>query len=353
MQASVKNTFLHWDLPEDLEQRRAIVGAAGRSRSADSGVASKSTPSASEADCVSRLNKIWLDELPVEELPQSATADRHSAGPTIEELRQLQQRIAESAGLPPKETCSLSSKRVCSSSSVSTMAPQEDGDDFVPLARAGGMPKAWSSGSVCSLASEFDDGGLANADFSPIMEEPTDQFAQQRYKGPRVAAARDGTKAEFCHNLVPKTVNLAAEFSKCAPQGPPTTMMIRNIPNRYTQKEFMKELEGLGFGGTWDFLYLPVDKGTLCNVGYAFVNFLEPYWAARCMEVFKGYVFLRYRKARGKIAAVNVAHLQGLEANLRHYENSAVNLAPRIKQQRGPIIMPGGQPSASADGSCF
>jgi RNA recognition motif-containing protein len=136
---------------------------------------------------------------------------------------------------------------------------------------------------------------------------------------------------------VPKNVDLAEEYKKTTMEKPPTTLMIRNIPNRYTQNELILELEALGFGGTFDFLYVPLDKGTMSNVGYAFVNFVDPQAAAKCMESFHGYHFKRHRKVSGKIAAVSIAHLQGLEANLAHYKNAAVNTA-KMKQRR-PLVM--------------
>lgn len=142
---------------------------------------------------------------------------------------------------------------------------------------------------------------------------------------------------EYRHGHVPKNLNLAEEYRNAAPSSPPTTLMIRNIPNRYTQRELIMELEDLGFAGTFDFLYIPLDKGTMSNVGYAFVNFTEPSWAQKCMASFQNYRFKRHRKISGKIAAISVAHIQGLEANLAHYENAAVNTA-KLKQRR-PVLM--------------
>merc|ERR1719502_1018151 len=113
--------------------------------------------------------------------------------------------------------------------------------------------------------------------------------------------------------------------------------MIRNIPNSYTQRELLKELESLGYAGTFDFLYIPVDKGTMSNVGYAFVNFTDLQYAKMCMQTLQTYRFKKHRKPTGKIAAVSVAHIQGLEANLKHYENAAVNSA-KLKQRR-PVVM--------------
>ncbi|CAE8596173.1 unnamed protein product, partial [Polarella glacialis] len=89
--------------------------------------------------------------------------------------------------------------------------------------------------------------------------------------------------------------------------------------------------------GTFDFLYIPLDKGTMSNVGYAFVNFMHKESASKCMETFQNYRFRRHRKTSGKIAAISVAHIQGLDANLAHYENAAVNTA-KLKQRR-PVVM--------------
>lgn len=151
--------------------------------------------------------------------------------------------------------------------------------------------------------------------------------------GDKSAAGRAWQK-EYRHSLVPKNVNLEA-----TQQGDQeiTTLMIRNIPNRYSQRDLIAELEDMGFGGKFNFLYIPLDKGTMANVGYAFVNFIDKEWAAGCMEAFQEHRFKRHRKTSGKIASVSAAHLQGLEANLAHYERAVVNTA-KLKQRRPVVI---------------
>jgi hypothetical protein len=362
MQACVKNTFLELRVQEDSSSDVR----PNRSRSAEDNLRVSRPETSFDLKpqtevCLTRLNTLL--QSPVQRPPlldsrvlEVTDEQTKSPAPSVDELRLLQKRLSEAACTRPKlgPTLGLGGKRIHSSSSVSTMAPefQSDCEDLtiVPNIR-----KAWSSGSVSSMAgSEFfeeayEEGGF---EFDPIFEEEVAVHQHEAYQAkhvttsqrwpqqcPRIASARDGTKAEFCHGLVPKHVNLAEKFEKTKAEGPPTTMMIRNIPNRYTQKELMRELSDLGFSNSYDFLYLPIDKGTLCNVGYAFVNFVEPSWAQMCMRAFENYTFKKYRKARGKIATVSVAHLQGLEANLRHYENSAVNGMPRIKMQRGPVII--------------
>ena len=50
-----------------------------------------------------------------------------------------------------------------------------------------------------------------------------------------------------------------------------TTLMIRNIPNKYTQ-DLMLERVDRHFVKQYDFFYLPIDFKNKCNVGYAFIN---------------------------------------------------------------------------------
>jgi RNA recognition motif-containing protein len=103
----------------------------------------------------------------------------------------------------------------------------------------------------------------------------------------------------------------------------PTTLMIRNIPNQYAQKDFIQELDSLGFKGTYNFLYIPVDKKSAASCGYGFINFIDHHWAAKCASVFQDYL-LTPKKGKGKYAEVSAAHLQGLEANIAHYRNTKI-----------------------------
>lgn len=168
---------------------------------------------------------------------------------------------------------------------------------------------------------------------SPVCSSP--KSGQSSPGGRRSQqSGRESPAPQYRHGHVPKNLNLVEEYGQSS--GPPTTLMIRNIPNRYTQRELIAELEELGFGSTFDFLYMPLDKGTMSNVGYAFVNFIDPAWAEKCFNLFQSYRFQRHRKISGKIAAISVAHIQGLEANLAHYENAAVNTA-KLKQRR-PVV---------------
>jgi len=138
------------------------------------------------------------------------------------------------------------------------------------------------------------------------------------------------------HRQVPKNQNME-EMSKLSKGEAPTTLMIRNIPGKYTQDDLMQDMSDKSFAHTYDFLYLPMDKGTGAGVGYAFVNFIDTAVAAKFTKSFDGYRFSRQQRSSKKLAKISVAHLQGLEKNLQHYKNAAVN-APNDECRRPVII---------------
>merc|ERR1719157_407693 len=67
-----------------------------------------------------------------------------------------------------------------------------------------------------------------------------------------------------------------------------TTVMLRNIPNKYTRQMLIDQLHRAGFKGDIDYLYLPTDFANRCNVGYCFVNFRTASARARFVQNFDG-----------------------------------------------------------------
>ncbi|KAF4703804.1 hypothetical protein FOZ63_009197 [Perkinsus olseni] len=102
-----------------------------------------------------------------------------------------------------------------------------------------------------------------------------------------------------------------------------TTLMMRHIPNRYSQSELIQEVTATGFGGTFDFFYLPMDHSTRANFGYCFINFTTPAVASLFTHVFSGKQ-LKMSTSR-KIIEIVPAKLQGFDANLLHYSKKAVS----------------------------
>lgn len=114
----------------------------------------------------------------------------------------------------------------------------------------------------------------------------------------------------------------AARFERC--QGTEsTTVMLRNIPNRYTQGHLIDLLDENGFRSRYDFVYLPMDFRNGVNLGYAFVNLLNHQDALHAMGIFQG--FSRWYYESTKVCEVSWAHPhQGLEEHVERYRNSPV-----------------------------
>jgi len=104
-----------------------------------------------------------------------------------------------------------------------------------------------------------------------------------------------------------------------------TTVMLRNIPNKYTREMLIKQL-CIDYKGLFDFIYLPIDFKNKCNVGYAFINFRTFATCDRFINAFHG---VEVRKClpglnSKKVVEVTPARVQGLAENVRRLRNSPV-----------------------------
>ncbi|EER13792.1 hypothetical protein Pmar_PMAR000952 [Perkinsus marinus ATCC 50983] len=136
---------------------------------------------------------------------------------------------------------------------------------------------------------------------------PTSKFHSQA-ENPR--ASPDGRKANWASREVGSHEGI-------------TTVMMRHIPNRYTQAELIAEVTFTGFGGTFDFFYLPMDHSTRANFGYCFINFTTPEVASLFTHLFSGKQL--NMSTSKKIVEIVPAKLQGFDANLLHYSKKAVS----------------------------
>ena len=96
-----------------------------------------------------------------------------------------------------------------------------------------------------------------------------------------------------------------------------TTVMVRNMPNRYTVEEFLADMPNAGIEGTFDFFHLPMDFRTKRNRGYGFISLLSVDAAENFARTFHGTKLQRCTTT--KVVAVSPALTQGLEANIAQY----------------------------------
>lgn len=102
-----------------------------------------------------------------------------------------------------------------------------------------------------------------------------------------------------------------------------TTVMLRNIPNKYTAEMLLDQFRDFGFmTREVDFFYLPIDFRNKCNVGYAFVNFVSHDRAVDFMEKFESYHLPATNSH--KVCTVCWARVQGRDSNVEHYRDSPI-----------------------------
>lgn len=100
-----------------------------------------------------------------------------------------------------------------------------------------------------------------------------------------------------------------------------TTLMIKNIPNKYTSKMLMAAIDER-HRGTYDFIYLPIDFKNKCNVGYAFINMIDPNHIVPFYESFNGKKWEKFNSE--KVALLAYARIQGKAALIAHFQNSSL-----------------------------
>ena len=96
-----------------------------------------------------------------------------------------------------------------------------------------------------------------------------------------------------------------------------TTVMIRNIPIKYTDEILIEALNE--FDGKYDCLYMPYDYEKNGNKGYAFINFVNPLHILYFYEKFNGEKWAHFESS--KICELNCAHFQGINEIQKHAKN--------------------------------
>lgn len=135
---------------------------------------------------------------------------------------------------------------------------------------------------------------------------------------------------------IEEPINFEIEIDKVEVYGK-TTLMVKNIPNKYDLNLLQQTIDR-SYKGKYDFLYLPIDFKNKCNVGYAFINFIEPKTIKNFYCDFHGKKWEKFNSE--KICEIKYARIQGLEALIDHFQYSSVmnqqdkKLKPYITQKQ-------------------
>ncbi|KAF5370759.1 hypothetical protein D9758_002010 [Tetrapyrgos nigripes] len=100
-----------------------------------------------------------------------------------------------------------------------------------------------------------------------------------------------------------------------------TTIMIKNIPNKMTDKDLVTYINKV-IPRRIDFLYLRMDFSNGCNVGYAFVNFITVQDLLTFAKKRLGHKWNMFSSE--KVLQMSYANYQGKEALVEKFKNSCI-----------------------------
>lgn len=184
--------------------------------------------------------------------------------------------------------------------------------DFAPPTISSSVPRAATMPNIA---------GLLGGEDSDISPRSSDLFISEFTRS-------------FDPHMFRSFVNQEADTTVETTESPPlleTTVMLRNLPNKMTQMDIVNCLHDKGFKGTFDFFYAPLDFKSKCNLGYAFINCISHEEATRLWHTLKGQRLVNPAIVSGpalkstKTCEVSWARIQGLTANVKHYQSSPVN----------------------------
>ena len=100
-----------------------------------------------------------------------------------------------------------------------------------------------------------------------------------------------------------------------------TTIMIKNIPNKFTREKLL-ELIDKNFKGTYDLFILPKDGNKNRNFGYSFINFISSYSIPYFYSVFNGKKWIDTNSQ--KVCEITYSKYQGRNELISHYPNKII-----------------------------
>jgi len=114
-----------------------------------------------------------------------------------------------------------------------------------------------------------------------------------------------------------------------------TTLMIKNIPNKYTISTFLDEIN-IEFKNKYDLFYLPIDYGNKCNLGFAFINFVDSFHIIYFYDLYRGKKWKRFNSE--KTCELLYAKIQGKKDLISHFEKGKV--LSFDSEDKRPLILP-------------
>lgn len=124
------------------------------------------------------------------------------------------------------------------------------------------------------------------------------------------------------------------------PEEERTTFMLKKTPLSFVRSYLLDTLDALGFGGQYDFVYVPTNFETLDSLGFAVVNMTTNAAAMDAMAEFQSWDGWKSMENGDNVEVIwNVE--QGLESHIARYRNSAI-MHDSVPDECQPILFSNG-----------
>ncbi|KAG7926080.1 hypothetical protein KL925_003842 [Ogataea polymorpha] len=175
-------------------------------------------------------------------------------------------------------------------------------------------------------------GDIKHADTEPTKQNNEEWRTCQHLKSRRPLSGSFGT------SYVPHENQIDITKIRMG-QDPRKTIMIRNVPNKINHNE-LKEFIDLTSKNLYDFLYLRIDFENHCNVGYAFISFVEPRHIINFYLERAGKKWSNFNSE--KVCEMSYAKVQGKAKLIDKFRNSKImgehpGYRPRLYHTDGPL----------------
>jgi len=189
-----------------------------------------------------------------------------------------------------------------------------------------GLQQATSSNPIMCLPSNLSNGSSLPA-VSTHSSRVLEPMIDSNFTGGECLVTSQNVQPNSATLELNSTPSSAGVDYRLIPPGV-TTLVIRNVPARYTKELLMQEWP---VDGTYDFLYLPFSLKQKRTAGFAFVNFTSHEAAVHFYSQWHSKSLRDHGTA--KQLKIGVAEIQGLEENLRH-------VAASVTRVKNPKYLP-------------
>lgn len=164
-----------------------------------------------------------------------------------------------------------------------------------------------------------------------FVQDRLSSFIFGKNVGNNVDAMKAKLQCVYDHDPVrPRCSVIRAQTAGQPPDLPPecTTVVLKNIPAKYTPDRLLAALHECGYFAKIDFVYVPVDfKSRDRSLGFAILSFSRTTVCAKFAAEFHladACDMLGDEEDSKKCLEVSAAPIQGAEANVRHLQKSPV-----------------------------